>query len=188
MPTPRHLIASLLTAIVLAQPVAVAPARAEETIDHVVLDVDALGVVRDPKFLFTFDEPVRWPGTIAWRYNPAGAPASFADTAATVTRIQAGFDKWTAVCGVSYSYLGTTATAPDTRINDQPDGQNVVGWGALSGSTAGLTWSWYGVQGGVPRLIDGDIILSPTLVTTATQLDRVSVHEWGHQIGLAHRR
>ena len=88
MPTPRRLIASLLTAIVLAQPVAVAPARAEETIDHVVLDVDALGVVRDPKFLFTFDEPVRWPGTIAWRYNPAGAPASFADTAATVTRIQ----------------------------------------------------------------------------------------------------
>ena len=81
MPTPRHLIASLLTAIVLAQPVAVAPARAQETIDHVVLDVDALGVVRDPKFLFTFDEPVRWPGTIAWRYNPAGAPASFADTA-----------------------------------------------------------------------------------------------------------
>ena len=41
MPTSRHLIASLLTAIVLAQPVAVAPARAQETIDHVVLDVDA---------------------------------------------------------------------------------------------------------------------------------------------------
>jgi hypothetical protein len=186
MPTSRYLIASLLTALVLAQPVAVAPVRAQEATDHVVLDVDALGVVRDPKFLLMFDEPTRWPGPIAWRYNPAGAPASFADTAAAVTRIQAGFDKWTAVCGVSYSYLGTTATAPDTRINDQPDGQNVVGWGALSGSTAGLTWSWYGVQGGVPRLIDGDIILSPTLVTTAQQLDRVAVHEWGHQIGLAH--
>jgi len=184
MPTPRRLTASLLAALVLALPVA--PARAQEVTDHVVLDADAPGGVRDPKFLYMFGEPARWPGTIAWRYNPAGAPASFADAATTVARIQAGFDKWTAVCGVTYAYQGTTATAPDTRVNGQPDLQNVVGWGPLSGSTAGLTWSWYGTQGGVPRLVDGDIILSQTLVTTAVQLDRVAVHEWGHQIGLAH--
>ena len=29
-----------------------------------------------------------------------------------------------------------------------------------------------------PRLVDGDIILSQTLVTTAVQLDRVAVHEF----------
>ena len=186
MPKPLRLLAAALAALVVALPAAVAPARAQEASDHVVLDVDALGVVRDPKFLYMFDEPISWPATIAWRYNPSGAPAFFADTATTVTRIQAALNKWTAVCGVSYSYQGTTATAPDTRVNGQPDYQNVVGWGALTGSTAGLTWSWYGTQGGVPRLVDGDIILSPTLVTSAVQLDRVAVHEWGHQLGLAH--
>jgi hypothetical protein len=44
-------------------------------------DADAPAGQREPKFLFTFDEPVRWPGTIVWKYNPAGAPAGFADTA-----------------------------------------------------------------------------------------------------------
>ena len=52
---------------------------------------EGAGTAFMPYLLSTLD-------TIAWRYNPAGAPASFADTAATVTRIQAGFDKWTAVC------------------------------------------------------------------------------------------
>ena len=99
MTAPRLPIATLLAALVLALAAAVAPARAPEVTDHVVLDADAPGVVRDPKFLYMFDEPVRWPGTIAWRYNPAGAPASFADAATTVARIQAGFNKWTAVCG-----------------------------------------------------------------------------------------
>jgi len=186
MPTLRRLIVATLAALVSALTVAVAPARAQEPSDFVLLDADTAGAPRDPKFLYMFDQPIRWPGTISWRYNPAGAPAAFVDTATTVARLQAGLGKWTAVCGVSFTYQGTTTVAPDTRTNGQPDSQNVVGWGALTGSTAGLTWLWYGTQNGVPRLVDGDIILSPTLVTSNPQLDRVAVHEWGHQLGLAH--
>jgi hypothetical protein len=121
-----------------------------------------------------------------WRYNPAGAPAGFTDTASAVARLGAAFDKWSAVCAVSQSYQGTTATAPNNTPGDQPDQSNVVGWAPLQGNTAGLTWTWYSSPGGTPRLIDGDIILSPTLVTGNGQMDRVAVHEWGHLIGLAH--
>ncbi|HEY8242708.1 MAG TPA: choice-of-anchor D domain-containing protein [Casimicrobiaceae bacterium] len=162
------------------------PALGAEAPDHVVLDADAPPGQREPKFLFSFDEPVRWPGTIVWKYNPAGAPAGFADTATTVARLTAALDKWSAVCAVSHSYQGTTATAPNNTPGGQPDLANVVGWAPLQGSTAGVTWTWYSTPGGVPRLIDGDIILSPTLVTANGPMDRVAVHEWGHLIGLAH--
>ena len=91
-----------------------------------------------------------------------------------------------AVCAVSDSYQGTTATAPNNTPGGQPDLANVVGWARLQGNTAGLTWTWYSSPGGVPQLIDGDIILSPTLVTTNGQMDRVAVHEWGHLIGISH--
>jgi hypothetical protein len=151
-----------------------------------VLDADAPPGQRDDKFLFTFDAPVRWPGTIVWKYNPAGAPAAFTDASATVARLTSALDKWSAVCAISHSYQGSTATAPDNRPGGQPDLANVVGWGALQGSTAGLTWTWYSSPGGVPQLIDGDIILSPAQVTSNAQMDRVAMHEWGHLIGLAH--
>lgn len=75
---------------------------------------------------------------------------------------------------------------PQQPARGQPDLANVIGWAPLQGSTAGVTGVWYQTQGGVPRLIDGDIILSPTLVTTNGQLDRVAAHEWGHLIGRAH--
>jgi len=162
------------------------PALGAEAPDHVVRDADAPAAQREPKFLFTFDDPVRWPGTILWRYNPAGAPAGFADTATTVARLTAALDKWSAVCAVSHSYQGTTTATPNNTPGGQPDYANVVGWAPLQGNTAGTTWTWYSAPGGVPQLIDGDIILSPTLVTTTGQMDRVAVHEWGHLVGLAH--
>jgi len=179
----RRPIRTLLAAFALA---ATLPAHAAEAPDHLVRDADAPPGQREPKFLFSFDAPVRWPGTIVWRYNPAGAPAGFTDTASAVARLGAAFDKWSAVCAVSQSYQGTTATAPNNTPGDQPDQSNVVGWAPLQGNTAGLTWTWYSSPGGTPRLIDGDIILSPTLVTGNGQMDRVAVHEWGHLIGLAH--
>ena len=162
------------------------PALGAEAPDHVIRNADAPPGPPDPKFLYTFDEPVRWPGTILWKYNPSGAPAGFADTATTVARLTAALAKWSAVCAVSHSYQGTTTAAPNNTPGGQPDLANVVGWAPLQGNTAGVTWTWYSAPGGAPRLIDGDIILSPTLVTTNGQMDRVAVHEWGHLVGLAH--
>ncbi|MEO8485350.1 MAG: choice-of-anchor D domain-containing protein [Betaproteobacteria bacterium] len=176
----------MLVALALAATAMAPPAYGEEAPDHAVLDADAPLAERVPKFLFTFDEPVRWSGTIGWKYNPTGAPVAFADTASTVARLQAGLNHWKSVCGVATSYQGTTTTAPNDTPGNQPDLQNVVGWAPLQGSTAGITWTWYQSQGGMPSLIDGDIILSPSLVTTNGSMDRVAVHEWGHLLGLAH--
>jgi hypothetical protein len=178
----RPFLVAVLAAIALAGSL---PARGAEAPDHVVRDADAPPGERD-KFLYTVDAPVRWPGTIVWSYNPSGAPAAFSDTATTVARLTAALDKWAAVCAISHSYQGTTATAPNETPGGQPDLANVVGWAALQGSTAGLTWTWYSSPGGVSRLVDGDIILSPAQVTSNAQMDRVAMHEWGHLIGLAH--
>jgi hypothetical protein len=139
-----------------------------------------------PKFRFLSTTPARWPGPYRWRYNPAGAPATFADTGTTVAALARNLDAWTAVCAFTHVYEGVTATPPNRRLNEQPDFESVVGWGTLEGRTAGVTYSWYTPGGGVRDLVDSDVILSPTLVDNTFQMDRTAKHEWGHALGLSH--
>jgi Matrixin/Repeat of unknown function (DUF5648) len=138
-----------------------------------------------PDFLFLFGNPARWPGAISWSYNPAGAPPPFSNVSNAVSAISAGADKWASVCGVQFSYQGTTSVAPDTEVNGMPDSVNVVGWGSLN--ALGSTSSFYNATGNPPyALIDSDITLSAQEVSSNTVMDRVTTHEWGHALGLAH--
>ena len=142
-----------------------------------------------PDFLFLFGNPARWPGAIAWSYNPAGAPPAFSSVsnAAYVSAIAAGAAKWAAVCGVQFSYQGTTSVAPETVLNGQPDFINVVGWGSLGTSVLGETLSYYSPSSNPPfPMVDSDIVLSMNQVTGNASMDRVATHEWGHALGLAH--
>ena len=139
-----------------------------------------------PKFRILYPPATRWQAPLRWRYNPANAPAPWdGDTAGTVNEIRKALDVWTAVCDVSYVYEGETSVPANNRIQDprygeQPDYVNVVGWGELDGSTAGVTWSWYGSRSSGPELADTDIILSTTYVRTANEMKRTATHEWGH--------
>jgi Matrixin len=138
-------------------------------------------------FLFLFGAPARWPGAIAWSYNPAGATAAFSSVSNAVSAIAAGADKWAAVCGVRFSYQGTTAVAPDTEVGGKPDLINVVGWSHLGGGVLGDTSAFYNRAGSAPYdMVDSDIALSMDLVNSNSDMDRVATHEWGHALGLAH--
>src|SRR4051794_18750277 len=71
-----------------------APLAARLAGDHVQLTLRH-GESDAAKFVYLYTPPARWAGAVHWRYNPTNAPAPFADTAATVARLQASFDQWT---------------------------------------------------------------------------------------------
>jgi hypothetical protein len=180
------LLAACLTAA-SAQAVSDATLRRIPESDHHAARAAGVG----PKFAYLFSEPRRWSGVYAWRYNPRGAPPAFSDPEAAVDTISAALDKWSAVCGFTQRYDGETETVPNTTFDNggrlDPDYENVIGWGELDGTTAGLANVWYDDDGRGRRwLADGDIVLSPGRLRTADMLDRVLTHEWGHVVGLDH--
>jgi hypothetical protein len=182
---PRHLY------LLLGLPILAAlPCRAADEVDFTLrpLPAPAGETARArPDFLFLFGNPARWPGAIAWSYNPASAPAAFSTVSNAVAAISAGADKWSAVCGVQFSYQGTTDVVPETTVDGKPDFINVVGWGNLSTSALGEASSYYGPSNNLPYpLVDSDIVFSISQITGNASMDRVATHEWGHALGLAH--
>ena len=144
-----------------------------------------------PKHLYVFGEPYRWPGTLTWRYNDAGRPATLSK-ADVIAGINAAAGKWMAACKVSivrHPVLPDTTTPAQTINGTAPSpDQNVFGWGDLSlppngsANVSGVTIT--SSRNG--SLVDADTTFSPRHVTSPAALRRVAVHELGHALGIAH--
>ena len=163
-------------------------ALADPAASDLILPPARAGGVVD-KFRFVFGPALRWSGPIHWRYNPAGAPGQFS-SATVLSTVQAGMNQWMGVCGVVFLYDGTTNIAP-TPPDGQPDGTNVVGWGAVKAylpGAAGVTVP-FGLSSpdGGGALYDMDIVLDNVdQIPTQNILTIVATHEVGHMLGLDH--
>jgi len=146
----------------------------------------------DAKFRFSFDPIAAWPATMFWNYNPAGAPAQFADPAVVAAAMQQAIGKWAAACSIPASYAGVTGVSPENTVADGengslPDGINVVGWKATPAGISGYTVAFPGIaESGVNPIVDADVVVDPAKLPAIDQLSRLLLHEFGHVIGVAH--
>ena len=146
----------------------------------------------DAKFRFLFEPVAAWPATMFWSYNPAGAPAQFADPSVVAAAMQQAIARWSAACKVPAAYAGLTGTPPENTVSDgadgsMPDGVNVLGWKATPAGISGYTVAFPGyVDGGVMPIVDADVVLDPAKLPGVDQLSRLLVHEFGHAIGVSH--
>ncbi len=165
---------------------------AAEVLDYVLSPASQAATAQTPgsvsKFKFMFGAPAKWPGVMHWHYNHAGAPAQFSQAKdSVIQQIIAESAKWTGVCGIQIAYDGETAETPKTLAAGGADGISVIGWQKPDMGISGATYVWYESYGPTDRrLVDADIMLDPSYVTTAAQLSQTMTHEWGHAIGLAH--
>ena len=169
-----------------------APAAADRAeIDYAFMPVPRGEDVRPmPKYRFGFGDPARWPGPLRWRYNGAGAPSPFADPEVAVAHLRRAFDGWGASAA---SPTSTRARRRRLRIGGRsstaasvPTTRTWSGGARSSGQTTGVTYTWYTPGADLADLVDADVILSPTMVTNASSMERTARHEWGHALGLAH--
>ncbi|MFB9320263.1 matrixin family metalloprotease [Cryptosporangium minutisporangium] len=138
--------------------------------------------------------------SFAWYYNPAGAPAAIAGTAASA--ISAGTNALSTACGQKRlglvpSYAGQTSAAVQVGAAGNcigNDGRNVIGWRAGSGRWLGMTCTYFKTINGKKTVTGTDTALNTQykfFTTTANcnnayDLQSVVLHERGHSLGLNH--
>ena len=138
---------------------------------------------------------IRWrEPTAKWFYNPNG-PAGALEPQTAFAAILDGALAWDGAGGTPwrFDYAGPTTTA--TGCNGVPesiprDGVNVVGWGSIAGGYLGFSCWWRSASlvEGTPyfEALEFDIVFEPNFAYSAHTLQALSLHEFGHALGLDH--
>jgi hypothetical protein len=140
-------------------------------------------------------------GTMAFRYNGAGAPAAVSRYATvavgnSLRAVSTGANrcKLPATVRASGVYVGGTSRTPQLNTAGActgNDGQNVIGWGVLPTGYLAITCIYF--VGG--RVINADVMISkryswflsrPVGCRNSYDLQSVLTHEQGHTFGLSH--
>jgi hypothetical protein len=129
----------------------------------------------------------RWSGgQVAWYYNPANQPPNLSTTD-VLNAIDTAIARWTGMCSLSFTYMGTTTAAPNARSTfSTADRINVIGWGQLTDEMA-----WYGAYtkwwyDGNHAMFDADVVINTAFQWTVQNVESIMTHELGHVIGLNH--
>lgn len=130
-------------------------------------------------------------GDAVFYYNPANGPTCCLSSSAVTSAILSGVSAW-----------GTVSHGGSTTVSGaRADGVNAISWGKLGGTTLGVTTyvttdtSQSQVCNGVPlyRAVEMDVRFNnaynwqtSSTCSNGFDLSGVSVHEFGHVIGLGH--
>lgn len=123
--------------------------------------------------------------------NSASGPSCCLSTSAQNSAINSGINAWSIA-----SNGGTT-----TRSGARRDGQNVISWGKLGGTTLGVT-NYISTDTNQSQVCNGNVIFrfvevdvrfnnqfnwqTSSTCTNGFDLAGVAVHEFGHAVGLGH--
>lgn len=128
----------------------------------------------------------RWSGgVIRWYYNPAQQPSNLS-TADVLDAINTAVARWSGMCNLSFSYMGTTSATPNVRSTwETIDRVSVFGWGALTAEMAqyGAYTKWWYSSG---LMVDADVVINTAYNWTARDVESIMTHELGHVLGLNH--
>lgn len=127
--------------------------------------------------------------TINYKINQSSAPLSVRNNVPTM--ISDSFNKW--LNGITLD--STDSAKPNlvysglTSINRaRYDGQNIIAWGRTSGSTLGVTSTWYytatGLVAETDTIMNDRISWSSTCSSTYYNAEDIMIHELGHWFGL----
>jgi len=138
------------------------------------------------------DEPFgRWNNVVKLGYNPAGAPAAFANTDQFLSLLTESVQRWEKVSGIKFEILPVGNYVND-RSKTQAEWDSVVSitWVRTNESFAGRAGPLSGTYDDRLKYhpyVDGTIELrSNSNWSDSNRLIRVLVHEIGHLVGLGH--